>query len=185
MSIRIRLSLVLFVALALGAAATPAAATADGDPPDLTAFEGRFAHAGGARDRRGLEAAVDRVVARMGLFLQAIARPRILEALRPAPRLAVEVVGPSRVRITLGRWRSPAMPVDGTERTVTGPDGSSTRFSVRHHAGRLYTRARTAQGTRESWMTLGPNGRRLTMQVRVRAERLPAPIEYALRFARR
>lgn len=177
----LRLSLAV-ITLSLAVLATTARAVdPDASPEALAAFEGRYDHAGGARDHAGVHAAIDRVVAQMSFFVQEIARGQIRANVRPEPHLRIEVIDATHARLSFGDWTSPVLPTDGTVRDVIGPDGNATRFSVRHHAGRLYTRAETARGTRETWLSVDGRGR-LVAQVRITAEALPAAIRYDLEY---
>ena len=165
-------------------AASPAAPVSADLADDLASFVGLYEHIGGERDRRALDAAIERVVGRMSYFVQGLARGQIRQNVRPEARVVVDVSDSERVRLTLGEWSSPMLAADGRPQTVRGPDGSATRFSVRHHAGRLYTRAETDRGTRESWLTLTRDGSRLRLQVRISSGRLPEAIDYELAFRR-
>jgi len=153
-----------------------------GDTEALASMRGTYRFAGGAAERRALHAAIDRVVDQMSFVIRGMARSAIRDNVRPEAQVAITPVDPTHLRVTLGDWTSPPMSTDGAIRTVRGPDGNSTRFSVRLHDGRLYTRAVTSRGTRENWITVADG--QLRMQSRIHAEQLPAPISYALTFRR-
>lgn len=176
-----------FAALGLFALLSSSALTPHvrGQAHALEDFAGRYAWAGGQRERDRQHAAIDSVADRLNIFIREIARGEIRRNLEPERRLSIAVPSESRIRLVIDDWNPPPVPLDWTSRRVTGPDDSATQLRARFRRGRLETHQRNGQGSRENWMSLSSDARFLYMQVRVAADQLPAAIRYTLTFRRR
>jgi len=169
--------------LGAAAAAPPSGARADVSVLDL--FDGRYAFAGGERERSRLEDAIDDVVDRLNVFIREIARGEIRRNVRPEGRIALEVVEGRRVRLSLGDWGPLDLRLDGRPRHMSGPDGSDTEVRASLRGGRLLVVQRSSRGRRENWLSLSRDGEWLFNQIRIGADQLPADIQYTLSYRRR
>ncbi|HJL14500.1 MAG TPA: hypothetical protein RMH99_02520 [Sandaracinaceae bacterium LLY-WYZ-13_1] len=165
--------------------ATPARPTQGQRAATLEDLEGRYSFVGGAREERRLRGAIDEVVDRMNLFVREIARGEIRRNVTADRRIEIDVVDDRTVRFRFDDWGPVRARVDGRSRQVRGPDGSDTRLTARFGGGRLYLQQVSSRGTRDNWLSLASDRERVTLQVRIRADQLPAPIEYALTYRRR
>lgn len=164
--------------LLLLAAAPPVMAT---DGP-LDHLAGEYTFVGGAAEREAIDRAVEHVVDRMPFFVRDIARGRIHEQVRPERRVAVAVRRDGQVQVQLDHWTSPSMLPGAPARAVTGPDGAPIRFSMQLRGERLEMVGRTAEGSRESWLSGSEDGRYLFLQVRIGSPQLPETIRYTLSY---
>lgn len=171
----------------LAAAFGPAQRTAGQTPAPLAIedYEGEYRFVGGARDRRGLELAIDRVVDQMNIFVREIARGEIRGRVQPEQTIRLEVDGLGRLRLALDAWGPNTVSLDGRARRVRGPDGSDTRLSARFARGRLRVSQVNPQGRRDSVLALSPDREHLTMRVRIAADQLPDDLRYALHYRKR
>ncbi|MCB9597686.1 MAG: hypothetical protein H6719_33525 [Sandaracinaceae bacterium] len=151
----------------------------------LSTFEGRYTFAGGRAERTRLDEAIDEVADRLNLFIREIARGELRRAIRPEPRIQVAVVARDRVRMSLGDWGPLEVTLDNQERHVRGPDGSDTRLRGAVDRGRIVLVQESSRGRRTNWLSLGPDGRWLYLQVQIGADQLPEDIRYTLSYRRR
>ena len=159
-------------------AAVPAVA---GDHP-LAAPGAPFVFAGGDGERERVRAAIDEAVAGMSFIIRPIARRRLTAGNRVFETLTVAREGEDLVVDRDGVVvRSPA---DGSPADWTGSDGKAYRVSQRLTPAGLVQTFDGKDGTRENTFSLAEDGT-LRVEVVVRSARLPAPLAYALTYARR
>jgi hypothetical protein len=170
---------VLTAALCVGLAAVPGRGRSQ--TAALESFDGTWALTGG---QRGMDEAIDRVVDQLNIFIREIARGEIHRRLDPEQRVRLVVEDEETVRLGLDDWGPVRVRLDGRTREVRGPDGDRVRISMRFHRGRLIERHVAGQGTRQNVFSLGADGSRLTMAVRIGADQLPSDIRYRLTYRR-
>lgn len=174
----------LLIAAILLAAGTLGASPSRSQDVALESFGGQWVFNSSAQDLRSLEQGIDHAVDQMNIFIREIARLEIRRRITPEQRLRLEVADEEGIQLTLDDWGPVALRLDGSARSVPGPEGSTVRVSARYQNGRITQRQIQSQGTRQNVFTLNGDASRLTMAVSIGADQLPADIRYRLSFRR-
>lgn len=128
--------------------------------------------------------AIDEVVHRFGYFKRGIARTKIHDNVYPESPIEIAALPGDRVRFVFDDWRPPPMVIGGDPINTRAPDGETSRMSAHLEENALVLEGRTPRGLKTSTFTLSPDGRHLTLAVRITSEKLPAPIVYRLDYRR-
>jgi hypothetical protein len=183
-------------AFALAAALTTASAglTLAGAPPSeppVTAaandvetvdrFAGRYRHAGGERERKARDDAIDDVVDDMNFIVRGIARSRLREANPIAKSLGIAKKG-KMLTITFDK-RHYTGPIDGRTVKVVGVTGDEVSMRFQISNGRIRQIFQGDDGGRVNDFSLDGEGR-VALSVRVHSDKLPKDLRYQLTYAK-
>ena len=160
-----------FLALAPGSSALAAPALA-----------GTWRYAGGASGRTRWERAIDRATEDMIPVVRGIARRMIRERVRIADTITLGFPG-DRIRVTLP-WSRAEAPASGRFVPWTTDTGEHVRLRLKLVGGRLVQILRDKDGTRTNTYVPAPDGARMTVYPSVRAEKIPAPLDFQLAYRR-
>ena len=145
-----------------------------------TPFVGAWTYASQPADV--IAQAIERGIDDMNFVTKPIARRRLRAT--NDPYSAVEIrVGGSEVTTVL-EGRSITSPADGRAIQWRREDGEVLQVSTSLRNGTLVQSFTAEDGSRENVYSVSPDGRRMTIQVTIRSERLPAPITYRLLYDR-
>lgn len=175
----------VIVSLAFSAAAT-APTVAASEPAAavdsvLERLLGSYRHAGGERDKKARDDAIDDVVKHMNVLVRSIARSR-LEQANPIPaRVRIARIGDD-LSISMDD-RSYRAPIDGRSVKVKGITGDELEMHFRVDGQTLVQIFEGDGGGRINRFSPSGDGE-LTMKVRVFSERLPKDLEYRLGYRR-
>lgn len=159
--------------LAAGALAqAPAAAT----PP----FAGSWRYATQPADV--IERAIERGIEEMNFITRPVARRRLRATNHGYSTIEVRVADGTITTVLEGRTIT--SPADGREIQWRREDGELLRVSTSNRDGALVQSFAAEDGSRENVYVVSADGRRLTLHVTIRSERLPAPISYRLLYDR-
>lgn len=150
----------------------------------LESFGGDFVHTGARRELRSMDAAIDRVVNQMNIFVREIARGEVHRRINPERRIELDVIDASTLTIAMDGWGPVRVAIGAAARRVRGSAGEDIDLTVRFHEGRLVQRAATPRGSRTNVFTLSPDLEQLSMLVRIASDQLPAEIRYRLTYRR-
>lgn len=127
--------------------------------------------------------AIERGTADMNFVTRPIARRRLRATNSPYATMEIRVGGGSVT--TLLEGRDVTSPADGRAIAWTREDGEVMQVATSLRDDGTLVQTFTAQdGSRENVYSVSPDGRRLTLQVTIRSERLPSPITYRLLYDR-
>lgn len=150
----------------------------------IESFQGTFVIANDARELRAMNAAIDRVVDELNIFIREIARGEIHRRITPEQRVVLSVFDANSVSIALDQWGPIALTVGGPARRVRGASGEDVNLTVRYREGRLVQHSVAGNGTRTNTFVLSPDAQRLHMHVRIASGQLPSDIRYTLTYRR-
>lgn len=176
--------------IALGLAfglAGPALAFGPEEVADLAtfvrSFAARFRFSGDEAEERARLEAIDACVDEMSFIARPFARSRLRKATEISREIAFDV---SEAVLAIEESDEPRKTVPLTGRPVAwrSPDGEDLRLSLRRAGERLILRSEADEGGEERVLRLSPDGRRLTIDVTIFADRLPEPIHYRLTYHR-
>jgi hypothetical protein len=143
--------------------------------------EGTFALDRAASD--DVNRAIERTAAEFNFLLRPFARSRLRKA-NPVPKEIRIVYSPAEVSVQLERYPAIAAPRDGRTIRWTRDDGAVFDLTATTEAGVLRQTFRGEEGERTSVYRILPDGRSLSMQVKISSPRLPKPLAYTLVFRR-
>jgi hypothetical protein len=164
--------------------APPIAIAAEPDSA-LARFAGTYRYVGGEREIKELDQAIDEVVQEMIFLIRGIARRRLRAPNLPSSEVAI-FTERGQIRITRPGRPEVSAPADGKPITWRHPiDGDV--FRVSHGVddrGVLYQRFEDDRSLSLNHFTLSDDGRRLRIETRVTADRLPAPLSFRTTYER-
>jgi len=148
----------------------------------IEAFSGHYRFAGGARELKARDAAIDEVVQEMSWIVRAAARKR-LTRLNEIPRELTLRLGDEALTMVLPDAVYQA-PLDGTPVMVEGPSGDDVVLTNRPIGSRrLRQRFTSDDGIRINVCDRrGDDG--LVIRVQMHSDKLPKDLVYTLTFAR-
>ncbi len=176
----------LVVGLTVGLAG-PALASGAEEVADLAtfvqSFAARFRFSGGEAEERARLEAIDACVDEMSFIARPFARSRLRKATQISREIAFDV---SEAVLAIEESDAPAktVPLTGGPVQWRSPEGEDLRLSLRRSGERLILRSEADEGGEERILRLSPDGRRLTIDVTIFADRLPEPIHYRLTYHR-
>jgi hypothetical protein len=173
--------LLLAGAIALTLSSSPARAQSNPAEEVRERLTGTFASVSEAANQARIDAAIERVVARLVFFARDLARSRLREA-NPVFRAITVRFGTGSVDVTAGRTVHSRD--DGSETTATGLNGQSSHVTQRLDGGRLVQVMWTDQGARRTEFIVSADGAVLTVRVTLTSPQLPAPLTYELTYRR-
>lgn len=150
----------------------------------LEDFSGTYRFSNTARERRGLEQAIDHVADQLNIFIREIARGEMRRRVTPEPSVTIRVVDETHVAWGIGEWGPHQVVLNSRGRTLRGRNGDEHRMSLHFRRGQLVHRESHGQGSRVDVLTLSPDHRRLRMSARIASDQLPDDIRYRLSFVR-
>jgi hypothetical protein len=168
------------LALAGALAAAILAAPGSGQAPTADAFVGSWTYADQPSDV--IERAIERGIDDMNFITKPIARRRLRATNNPYS--TVEIRHAEGRITTVLEGRAISSPEDGSTIDWRREDGEMLRVATSIRNGTLVQSFTAEDGSREAVYSVSPDGRRLTMQVTIRSDRLPAPIVYRLLYDR-
>ena len=163
------------LALGLLAAALAPAARAQND-----ALRGTFVLNRAASD--DVNAAINTTVARMNFVARPIARGRLRKT-NPIHDRVVVAWTPAQIAVTTGE-AVPVTSAPGVAGRWRREDGETFGLTQRWEGARLVQTFTAEDGTRTNTYTLGPDGRTLSLDVRITSPRLPRPLTYRLVYGK-
>lgn len=163
------------------AAALCAALLASLAPAEPERWPGRYANP--AQSDAAIDAAIERVVAQMSFFTRSVARAEVKGASPTFTRVAIDTQ-PDAITVTFDARKPVRTPANGATIRWTRDDGVLFDVHAQLENDRLRQSFTNPSGTRINVFTLSPDGRTLTLDVELRSERLPAPVQYRLTFER-
>lgn len=140
---------------------------------------GEYRHIGGKAELDRLSEAIDEATEEMSPGVQAIAREKLEESLRPSKSLEIRVKGD---RVVIRSERQPAIEVPFSTTTKwSNADGEEFKLRVEKHGSSLVeTLENDNTSTR---ITYRPSSSgRVRMMSTIRDDRLPGPIKYTLTY---
>lgn len=154
------------------------------DAPDLAEFAGAYAlRAPRGRAQEVIEHAIEQVTAEMGLMRSTIAQERLEQEMSHSRTIHIRVHG-QRVVIKMDGTRVEARVDKEHGPTVRLPNGKRATPVHRFDNGKLVQELRTRKGTRRNTFDLANGGRELRLDVEISSPRLPADVQYDLRYRR-
>jgi hypothetical protein len=146
-------------------------------------FVGTYTFSGGDKERKGIDAAIDRAIS--GLFF--VEKPFAISQLH-AKTAVKNSVGFSFANGKVTSTASDASPAVSPDDGTLAPykvDGENLRISQTvNAAGHLIQIFSSPQGSRTNDYTLSADAKTLTMTVTLASSRLPQPVRYALTYSR-
>ena len=127
--------------------------------------------------------AIETAVARMSFVTRPIARGRLRRTNQPYNRVVVNYTT-SQVSTTFDQRRAIESPANGQPVKWTREDGEKFDLSGHVTNGVLTQTFVAEDGRRTNTYTLSPDGKTLTLNVRVESPRLPKPVMYKLVYHR-
>lgn len=127
--------------------------------------------------------AIETAVARMSFVTRPIARGRLRRTNQPYQRVVINFTQ-SEVTVTTDQRRPIVSPANGTAVKWTREDGEVFDLSTSWDNGRLAQSFHAEDGTRTNTFSISPDGRVLTMNVRITSPRLSSPLTYKLVYNR-
>lgn len=163
-------------------------ATESPGAPDLDAlrrrYTGEYLFAGGAAERSGVPAAVERSVDGMFFIARGIAYDRLLKSSEICASYRFDLGGEKTS--VAGSCRTPDVsPADGREVDHRTKQGEESKLSQRFVGETLVQEFRGDEGARRVVWTLLPDGATLRAQVVISSKHLPRPVDYTLTYHRR
>ena len=168
------------IAVTIGGALAPPEGQGQATPA-LEDFDGTWALSGG---RSHLDDAIDTVVDELNLFIREIARLEMRRRITPEQRVRLRVDDPHHVALSWDSWGPHRLALDGTRRSLEGPQGQRIQASLRLRNGRLVHHHQADNGARYTTSALSSDRERMTMAVRITSDRLPVDLRYRLRYRR-
>jgi hypothetical protein len=147
---------------------------------DATPFVGSWRYATPQGDV--IEQAIERGTEEMNFVTRPIARRRLRATNNPYS--TVEVRAGSGEVTTVLEGRAITSPADGRAIQWRREDGEMLQVSTSIRNRTLVQSFGADDGSRENVYVVSADGRRLTLHVTIRSERLPAPITYQLLYDR-
>lgn len=162
----------------------PLAAAVDSDSRERArAFEGRYAYAGGQKQRDGVAAAIEATVAELNPLIRNLGRKRLTEANQIPKQVSISINGD---KLTLDfDGRSHEVSLDGKPLKTQSRDGEKVKVSHRMRGDRLVEIIDGTGGDRRNTLSLSDDCNRLTLKVSITSNQLPVPVEYRLTFKRK
>jgi hypothetical protein len=156
--------------------------------PDVEAlrlrYTGEYLFVGGAAERAGVPAAVERSVDGMFFIARGIAYDRLLKSSEICASYKFDL-GAEKISVT-GSCRTPDVsPADGREVDHRTQQGEQSMLSQRFVGEALVQEFRGDGGSRRVVWTVLPDGATLRAQVEISSKHLPRPVDYTLTYRRR
>ncbi len=146
------------------------------------ALAGSWRYAGGATGRARWEQAIDHATEDMIPVVRGIARRMIRERVRIADTIVLAFDGPAiEVHLPWSRARAPA---SGAFVPWTTDTGEHVHLRHKLVGARLVQILRDKDGTRTNTYVPSTDGTRMTVYTSVRAEKIPAPLDFQLAYRR-
>ncbi|MCX4241730.1 hypothetical protein [Paraliomyxa miuraensis] len=147
-------------------------------------LEQSFRYAGGNKGRVAIEQAVDEAIADMSPLIRGIARTRLLEV-----NTVIETIdfslGSDTLRTSYIGGRIIESPASGAAVRWVNQFGDTVNVSQRWSDGKLVQRIFDGNGSRTNVYRFSEDGQSMTMSVTIKADRLPKPIRYRLRYGKK
>ncbi|MBK6689860.1 MAG: hypothetical protein IPG45_35675 [Deltaproteobacteria bacterium] len=169
--------LLVFVAGVVSMATT--AAAADGAP---SAFQGVWRHSPGAQEEQLRVQAIETATKDLGLLVRDRARQRLNERTTPASELKLLLEGD---RLEISRQGNSLVLRLGAEPILVQRDGDEGRLSARVDGQTIVVTSQDEQGSRVTTYALSPDGKQLTLSVRLTGSRLSSPLIYRSTYVRK
>jgi len=164
----------------------PALALAASPTKSAEQLVGTYRYAGGEAGIEQIERRIDVAVEDMNVFIRGIARRRLRDANLPTDGLSVSL---EEGQLTIGRTGKPSVtaPVDGTTVRWENPDnGNELDVQYRFEDdGTVVQELEGDRGTSRNRYVLSEDGNQLTVHGVVRADKLPEPLRFQVRYERR
>jgi hypothetical protein len=163
---------------------TPAPSAAE-PSSTLARFAGTYRYVGGEAEIEALDRAIEEVVQKMNFLIRGIARRRLRAPNLPSSEVGI-FVERGQIRITRPGRPEVSAPADGRPINWRHPDDGDV-FRVSHGVddrGVLYQRFEDDRSLSLNHFTLSDDGRRLTIETKVTADRLPAPLSFKTTYER-
>lgn len=187
MSVR-RRSVIVFVSLLASALHTGQAGAGGGAEavnPALDEYLGTYRYVGGDTDVEALDRAIEDVVSQMNFLIRGIARRRLREPNLPSKEVSI-ALHEGLIRIDRPGQPRVSAPADGKAITWRHPEDGDV-FEVQHgidDGGVLYQRFEGERSVSRNRFVLSEDGESLTIHTVIRADRLPAPLRFEMRYRR-
>jgi hypothetical protein len=146
-------------------------------------FDGAFLYAGGAEERAAFGEAIERVVSRMNALIRSIARSRLRPRVVIAHQMRFRAVG-DRLRIEHEPLPPREVRLDGAPMRLTNRSGDRVTASYRGGPGQITERIAQGRSSQTNRYLLSSDGRRLTVETRIRSPQLPDEIRFVLSYRR-
>jgi hypothetical protein len=125
--------------------------------------------------------AIDDTVSHLNIFIRSVGAGRLRRTNDVPEQVQIEIAGDRDVVSYDGdRYEG----VDGVWRDVIAR-GDPTQLLMQRRGSRLDARFRTHDGEKLQSQIVSPDGRTLTLAVRVTSGQLPVPLEYRIQYRRR
>lgn len=128
-----------------------------------------------------IEAAIDKAVAPMNFIKRPIARGR-LKKTNPSYKQISFARSDTQIEIRFDDRAAVQMPANGEPIKWTREDGEVFDVSAESRDGELVQAFKAEDGTRVNTFRVSPDGKQLTLQVRITSPQLPTPVEYSLDY---
>jgi len=177
--------LIFVFATALAVWRGPSVAAAEASDAALDRFEGTYGYVGGEAEIRALDRAIDAVVAQMNFLIRGIARRRLRTPNLPSKEVSV-FVEKGQIRIERPGQPEVSAPADGKPITWRHPTDGDV-FQVSHgidDTGALYQRFEGERSVSRNRFVLSMDGKRLTIDTFITADRLPSPLRFKMTYER-
>ena len=148
-----------------------------GDAP----WTGAFANP--EQSEAAIDAAIERVVAKMSFVTRPFARAEVKAASPTFRRVLIETAADA-ITVSFDVGEPVRTPSDGSPGRWTRDDGDVYEVQASVVDGRLRQSFSNAGGSRVNTFELSPDGRTLTIYVVVSSDRMPEPVRYQLTFQR-
>ena len=155
-----------------------------GAASDLTAFSGAWIAEGSS------QTTIDRAISSYGSRLDSSTRVMVQQRLKstnqPTLHLAIAALDSGR-KVAIGYEDSPGMAtsIDGSPLVSKGRSGEEFQMRVVMKAGVLVESYEAEDGTRTNRYSLSPDGKAMSMEVKVESPYMPEPLGYRVGFTRK
>lgn len=165
------------VSFAPGARAEPTEAASDLH----VAFAASFGYVGGEKEKRAIEAAIDRALDGMFFAIKPIARAKLRQGAVLLPSLSF-AFRDGKIQ-SLSSGNPPIVsPETGENISYRAADGETYRVSQRFVGTKLMQQFVAADGTRKNEYVLSEQGKTLNLAVTLSSQKLPRPLMYRLSY---
>lgn len=165
------------------AKAPPAPSARAAEEADRARIAGAFKYVGSDAERAALNAAIERSIDGFSFFTKGAARSKLQEATAPKAWLRLSFVGDNIVVATPGALPT-VSPDNGATVTVRGEDGTRAKVAQRLVGRRLVQHVVMDGATSQAEYVLGADDKTLTIRVRLKSDKLAAPVDYTLTYRR-
>ena len=149
--------------------------------PARNGFTGVWRHAGNADEDKQRRKVIEAATEDLSFFVRGTARDRLTERTKPAPEVKL-VVDDQHIELA-GKEKTISLRFGAKPITIK-KDGKEGKLSARRDGKRIVISSQGEKGRRDTTYTLSPDGKKLTVSVRMIGERLSAPLAFRTTYRR-